>query len=176
MNARCKHGAETPTTLPLRHRSLCPSRSPPLYRNSIEKRVAGCDAVESRRNCARRYRPSNLHCKREAEPRTTLPQRHHSLHPPPSPSAPAPAPQHATRDRSPRDANLSKIGGVARCGWCDSIGVAILYRLAASVVLGSRQIRQSRNCLPEISNLNVPVLHSKSSGQNAKSARRAKLA
>ena len=58
--------------------------------------------------CTWRRLPSNLHCKHAVEPRTTLPQRHHSLHPPPSPSAPAPAPQHATRDRSPRDAKPFK--------------------------------------------------------------------
>ena len=46
-----------------------------------------------------------------------------------------------------------QVGGVASGGLLHGGGVAILYRLSASVTLGSRQIRQSRNWLQGISNL-----------------------
>jgi hypothetical protein len=179
-NLHCKHAFESRIALPQRHRSLRPQPSPFALAAASRPATPASGWLD-----ATLLKPvgvahggiglqiciANAQLNRASHCHNAI--AHFALRPRP----PLPPPPRNMRPAIGRRMMLTlQIGGVAHGGRYDSTGVVILYRLAASVALGSRQIRQSRNCLPEISNLNVPVLHSKSSGQNAKSARRAKLA
>ena len=105
-----------------------------------------------RQRCARRLLRLILHCKHAVKTLTTLPQR----------------PMHTRRLETSQPlvtANHQavaaqmrggQVGGVASGGRLHCNGVAILYRLSASVALGSHQNRRSRNRASSIPNLNTP--------------------
>ena len=174
MNARCKHGVGTLTTLPQRPMQHSTPRDRPAARNPANHQSGRCvDARRARRQrCARCCLRLIPHCKHAVESLTTLQQR----------------PMHTRRLETSQplvtanhqavaaQVRGGQVGGVASGGRLHGNGVAILYRLPASVALGSHQNRRSRNWAQGIQNLNTLGEYSESSGQNAKSARRANRA
>jgi hypothetical protein len=126
---------------------------------------------------ARRRRPSLLvdtasRCQPGAPPPARRAQRRRL---PPRDARPPP-PHRPARHREAVATSPRSTVAVAAVERLHGNGVAILHRPLTSVALQSHQNRRSRNRAPEIWNLNTPVWYSKSSGQNAKSARRANRA
>jgi hypothetical protein len=148
----CKQAVESLTTLPQRPSPL-PSLPPaPLPALPTTKRSArGCEAVK-RWRCVRGLLPLASQCKCNLTLTVSRTQ--------PSPLCVASctssfAPSHPPRRPQPRVVGSSTLStvGVASVGRLHGTGVAILYRLPASVALGSHQNRRSRNRAQGIQNL-----------------------
>ena len=122
--------------------------------NHPSGRCVDARRTRPRRRCARRLLPLHSHCKHAPDSLTTLPQgpMQHST-PRDRPAARDPANHQAVAAQ----VRGGQVGGVASGGRLHGNGVAILYRLPASVALRSHQNRRSRNRAQGIPNLNTPV-------------------